>query len=262
MIHGNVLLLSLISGIFATFNPCGFAMLPAYLSLAILDPTQNLRKRESTRKALRFSFAMGIGVVSVFTLFALVIFPFSTAVQRYLPFVTIAIGTVILFMGFSIISGRSVLVRKLWSPHVSPTGTLVTYIGYGVSFALGSISCTIGPFLAVTSAALSTSNFVEILSTYVVFGLGIAITVAILALITATTNQAAIRHIRNTTRKIEWISGVLLLVVGLYLVYFGWYELKLQSDATFQNALMDFVYRLQGSLVNIVSRLLKAVGLL
>ena len=262
MIQENILLLSFVSGIFATFNPCGFAMLPAYLSLAILGSGNQGRKKDIVVNALRFSAAMGAGILAVFSLFALVIFPFSTAIQRYLPIVTMVMGGVLLAMGVSIAFGKPIKVFTLWSPRISPNRKRITYFGYGLTFALGSISCTIGPFLAATAAALSTSDFISILLTYVVFGLGISITIAILALITATSNQLLIKRIRNSTRKIELLCGFLLLIVGAYLLYFSWYEISLQRSPLIPNPIMDVVFRFQGSIVSGVSRLLKLLHIL
>ncbi|MBC7462672.1 MAG: cytochrome c biogenesis protein CcdA [Actinobacteria bacterium] len=262
MIQENILLLSFVSGIFATFNPCGFAMLPAYLSLAILGSDTQRRRKDIVINALGFSAAMGTGVLAVFSLFALVVFPFSTAIQRYLPYVTMVMGGVLIAMGVSIACGKPIKAFTLWSPRISPNRKPITYFGYGLTFALGSISCTIGPFLAATVAALSTSDFTSILLTYVVFGLGISITIAILALITATSNQLLIKRIRNSTRKIELLSGFLLLIVGAYLLYFSWYEISLQGSPLSPNPIMDAVFRFQGTIVSGVSHILELLHIL
>jgi len=262
MIQENILLLSFVSGIFATFNPCGFAMLPAYLSLAIVGSDSQRSRKAIFANALGFSAGMGTGVLAVFSLFAIVVFPFSTAIQRYLPIVTLLIGGVLLVMGFAIVLGKSIKGFTLWSPRISSKRKLTNYFGYGVTFALGSISCTIGPFLAATTAAVSTAGFASILFTYLVFGLGISVTIAILALLTATSNQLLIKRIRNSTRKIELLSGYLLLIVGAYLLYFGWYEISLQRNPLSPNPIMEAVFGFQGAVVSGIVRLLELLNIL
>ena len=63
-------------GILAAVNPCGFALLPAYLSLLIIDqdvPTVGL----AVRRALVSTAAMTLGFVAVFAVFGLVIAPLA-----------------------------------------------------------------------------------------------------------------------------------------------------------------------------------------
>jgi cytochrome c-type biogenesis protein len=262
MMSENLLLFAFVSGIFATFNPCGFAMLPAYLAMAILGSEGTRSKRAIAKGALNFSILMGSGVLAVFTLFAVVIFPFSTAIQKYLPFVTLVLGFAILLLSVSMLTGKFSVSMRRWGPNISPNHRPSTYFGYGITFALGSISCTIGPFLAVTSTAIASSHFFKIALTFLAFGAGISVTISILALVTATSNQIMIKRIRNSTRKIELISAILLFLVGIYLVYFGWYEISLQATTPLSNPFMDSVFRLQGVIVSWVTKALEFLNLL
>ena len=68
--------LAFLSGVVATVNPCGFAMLPAYLSYflgieshaAVDEPTQ-----ASLRRALLVSASVSAGFLAVFTVLGVVI---------------------------------------------------------------------------------------------------------------------------------------------------------------------------------------------
>jgi cytochrome c-type biogenesis protein len=257
----TVLTVAFVAGVFATFNPCGFAMLPAYLSLAILDSSDESHRRIRIVKALKFSGLMGLGIVGVFALFSLIIFPISTAIQKYLPYVTVLIGLVILTFGLALIFKGPVLLKKIWSPNVSPTGNWRTYILYGVTFALGSISCTIGPFLAVTSTSLG-GTYLESLLSYIFYGLGFTITIACLAIATALSRDLLIKRIRGAGGLLEKFMGGLMVVVGLYLIYFAVYELSLQYGWGISQSITDVAFSIQGWIINQVSALLSGLGLL
>lgn len=253
--------IAFVAGVFATFNPCGFAMLPAYLSLAILD-SQEVRSRSTQiAKALKFSGLMGVGIVGVFAIFSLIIFPISTSIQKYLPYVTSFLGVLILIFGVALLFKGPVLLKKIWSPNVSPTGSWVTYILYGVTFALGSISCTIGPFLAVTSTTLGAS-LVESLLTYVLYGLGFVVTISILAIFTALSKDLLIKKIRGAGGALEKFMGGLMALIGLYLIYFGINELAFQYGFGINQGIADFAFEIQGSIVELVTKILSAMGLL
>jgi cytochrome c-type biogenesis protein len=253
--------IAFVAGVFATFNPCGFAMLPAYLSLAILDSQELRSRRTQIFKALKFSGLMGLGIVGVFAIFSLVIFPISTSIQKYLPYVTSFLGLLILLFGGALIFKGPVLLKKIWSPNVPPTGSWVTYILYGVTFALGSISCTIGPFLAVTSTALGAS-LVESLLTYIFYGLGFVATISILAIFTALSKDLLIKKIRGAGGALEKFMGGLMALIGLYLIYFGINELAFQYGFGFNQSIADFAFSIQGSIVEFVTKILTAIGLL
>ena len=253
--------IAFVAGVFATFNPCGFAMLPAYLSLAILEGGNQPRRAQLIGRALKFSSLMGVGILAVFSIFSLVIFPISTSIQRYLPYITTALGIGVVALGGYILWRGPVAIGKIWSPQVSPTGNFLTYILYGVTFALGSISCTIGPFLAITSRAIN-ENYLHSLSIYIFYALGFIVTIAILALLTAFSQQFLIRKIRNSGGILERAMSLIIILVGLYLIYFGATELALQRGSTSNQSLLELAYQIQGSIINFVSSVLRAVGLM
>lgn len=253
--------IAFVAGVFATFNPCGFAMLPAYLSLAILDSQEVRSRGTQIAKALKFSGLMGLGIVGVFAIFSLLIFPISTSIQKYLPYVTAFLGFLILVFGAALLFKGPVIMKKIWNPNVPPTGSWITYILYGVSFALASISCTIGPFLAVTSTTLGAS-LVDSLLTYLLYGLGFVATISILAIFTALSKDVLIKKIRGAGGVLEKFMGVLMALIGLYLIYFGINELAFQYGFGINQGIAEFAFSIQGAIISTLSKILSAIGLL
>lgn len=248
------------AGVFATFNPCGFAMLPAYLTMLINSSTKQTTPTQLILRAIQFASLMSLGVISVFAVFAAVIFPVSTSVQRYLPVVTILIGTLLIILGTATLLGRAVFLKKFWSPNTAPTTRLKSLYLYGVTFALGSVSCTIGPLLAATSKTLNL-GFVATIRTYLFYALGMSITIMVIALI-ALFSQATLGKVRNSIRLIEVISSVFLLVIGFYLIIFGLYETQFSSNLGPLADLITWVFQLQGKVVSAVNSILNSIGIL
>lgn len=248
------------AGVFATFNPCGFAMLPAYMTMLISSQRESESLPKLIGKALQFAVLMALGIITIFALFAVVIFPISTSIQAYLPIATITIGLLLIAVGVATLSGRSPYLRKLWSPNTAPSTRLKSLYLYGVTFALGSVSCTIGPLLAATSKALELT-FSESLRIYLVYALGISVTIAILALITLY-SQATLGKIRNSMKIIERISSAFLIIVGLYLIIFGLYETKYRDLVEPLHLVINQVFSLQGHVVSFINSILAAIGIL
>jgi cytochrome c-type biogenesis protein len=248
------------AGVFATFNPCGFAMLPAYMTMLISSQRESESLPKLFGKAVQFAALMALGIITIFALFAVVIFPISTSIQAYLPIATITIGLLLIAVGVATLSGKSPYLKKLWSPNTAPSTRLKSLYLYGVTFALGSVSCTIGPLLAATSKALELS-FLESLRIYLVYASGISVTIAILALI-ALFSQKTLGKIRNSMKVIEIISSAFLILVGLYLIIFGLYETEYSHLVEPLHSVINKVFSLQGHVVSFINSILTAIGIL
>jgi cytochrome c biogenesis protein CcdA len=248
------------AGVFATFNPCGFAMLPAYMTMLINSSTKQATPAQLALRAIQFASLMSLGVISVFAVFAAVIFPISTSVQKYLPIVTITIGALLIALGAATLLGRAIFLKKLWSPNTAPSTRVKSLYLYGVTFALGSVSCTIGPLLAATSKTLNL-GLLATLRTYLFYALGMSITIMVIALI-ALFSQATLGKVRSSIRIIEIISSVFLIAIGFYLIVFGLYETQFSDNLGPLADLITWFFQLQGKVVSAVNSLLMTIGIL
>jgi cytochrome c-type biogenesis protein len=226
------LLLALGAGLLAAVNPCGFALLPAYLSLLILDENQPARGR-AARRALTSTAAMTLGFTAVFGIFGLVISPIASGIERYLPYVTVVIGVGLIGAGGWLIAGRS-LPALGWSPRGPRlTRRFGGMVGFGASYALASLTCTIAPFLAIVVTSFRAGSTVAGVALFLAYGLGMGILVGTAALAVALARTTLLNRLRHVGGLASRISGALLLLVGAYVGYYGWWELRvLQGAAT------------------------------
>ncbi len=78
--------LAVAAGMAATVNPCGFALLPAYLAAFMGEDHQP--GASSVARAFAVSARATAGFVVVFGLFGAVISPLAVSIERYLPWST------------------------------------------------------------------------------------------------------------------------------------------------------------------------------
>src|ERR1700751_6292964 len=99
---------------------------------------------------------MALGFFTVFGLFGALTQSASPTVQRYMPYATVVSGVVLVALGVWLLSGRELtaLTPRPLGPRWAPDVRLGSMFGYGVSYAIASLSCTIGPFLVVTAPGL------------------------------------------------------------------------------------------------------------
>jgi cytochrome c biogenesis protein CcdA len=244
------------AGLVAAVNPCGFAMLPAYL-LLVVRGEQNSKRTSllgGVGRALGATAGMALGFFTVFGVFGALTISAATTVQRYLPYATVVIGVVLVALGIWLLSGRelTVLTPRPLGPRWAPKqqgSRIVGMYGYGISYAIASLSCTIGPFLAVTAAGLRSGSIVTGVSIYLAYVAGLTLVVGVLAVAAATASSALADRLRRILPFINRIGGALLVLVGLYVGYYGLYELRLLNTAADpQDAVITAAGRLQGEL--------------
>jgi cytochrome c biogenesis protein CcdA len=162
----DLLGLAFAAGLVAALNPCGFAMLPAYLALVVRG--EDTSRRTAVARAVTATAAMALGFIAVFTGFGLLTVSVASTVQRYLPYVTTAIGIGLVALGVWLLAGREFTPLRPLARGVrgAPTARLGSMFGYGVSYAIASVSCTVGPFLAVTAAGLRSGSVVGAVAVY------------------------------------------------------------------------------------------------
>ena len=219
---GDDLAFAVGAGMLATVNPCGFAMLPGYLTLVVAHGDSSRTARVG--RALAASALMTAGFVAVFGIFGLLSLPLRGVLQQYLPIVTVVIGVVMVVLGVLLLAGRQLTLLLPKPARGAPSTRVVSMAGYGVAFAVASLSCTIGPFLAATGVALRGGSG---LVTFVAYALGMGLVVAVLAVAAALASTAVATGIRRVLPHVPRIGGVLLLVTGAYVGYYGYYELRL-----------------------------------
>jgi cytochrome c biogenesis protein CcdA len=232
----------------AAVNPCGFALLPAYLALFIGGGDGGDTSRAtSLRRAAVATAAMTGGFVLVFGAFGLVVSPLSLAVERWLPYVTVVIGVVLLATGAWLLAGRELRLPAAVVPKMKPRATpgsrpsdSARAMGlYGVSYAVASLSCTVGPFLSLTTTAFRSGSVPGAVGVFLVYAAGMGAVVGVLTLAVALSRQAVIARIRRALPYVTRASGVLLLVAGGYVAYYGWYELRVQSGGSTDDPVIE-----------------------
>jgi cytochrome c biogenesis protein CcdA len=247
-VQQNLIGLAFAAGLVAALNPCGFAMLPAYLTLAVRGDTGG-SQLTAVRRALAATAAMALGFLTVFSIVGLLAVSVASTVQRYAPFVTVVIGIVLVALGIWLLCGRQLAgLNPFAHSRWEPTTRIGSLFGYGVGYAMASLSCTVGPFLAVTGATFRGGAIVDGLLIYLAYGAGLVLIVGVLAIAVAFTRSALVDRMRRIASYTNVISGLLLLVVGLYVGYYGVYEVRLfHANGDPQDPVITAAARVQGA---------------
>ena len=256
MIDPGLYAVALGAGSLAALNPCGFALLPTYL-LLLVDPGESTTSAALGR-ALRACAAMTVGFVAVFAVFAALVVPLSLAVEQHLPWVTVVIGVALVALGVRAAAGRSLGLRVpvVGRAPTGPGASAPAVALYGVAYATASLSCTVAPFLALASTATRTQSLLGGAGVVLAFAVGMGLLVGLLGVGVALARQGVVSGLRRAMPYVGRLSGGLLVVAGLYVAYYGWYEVRVLGGGSTQDPVVDAALAVQGA----VARAVDAAG--
>lgn len=227
MIDTAALGFALGAGLIAALNPCGFALLPGYLALAIAGGGRDMSRPVALARAGGATIAMSGGFLTVFGIFGLVISPLSASAQKYLPFATLVIGVLLVAVALWLLVGKDIPIVLPKTSGGAPTARIASMYGYGLGYAIASLSCTIAPFLAVIGTTFEHGAIISGVLAFIAYAAGMSITVGVAAFAVALAGSAAGAAFRRILPYAGRIAGVIVLLTGLYVTYYGYYEIRL-----------------------------------
>jgi cytochrome c biogenesis protein CcdA len=243
------------AGLVAALNPCGFAFLPGYLGLVIAD-SQEVSRPAALGRAGAATVVMSAGFLTVFGVFGLAVSPLIASAQKYLPFATVVIGVALIGLALWLLAGKEISVMMPRAAGGTPTARLGSMYGYGVGYAVASLSCTIAPFLAVISTTFQQGSTLTGILAFVAYAAGMAVTVGVAALAVALAGSSATTALRRVLPYVGRVAGVIVLLTGLYVTYYGYYEIRLYfTDAGPDDPIVAGAGAVQSWLVRVVDSL-------
>ncbi len=252
---GDTFALAVAAGMLAAVNPCGFALLPAYLSVLVLGDDSPSTAR-AVGRAIALTAWMTVGFVVVFGGFGLVISPVASEVQRYLPWFTAFFGGLVALAGLWLLIGRELPRFQLGrGSGKAVTRTAPAMVGFGMSYAAASLTCSIAPFLALVVASFRSGSTGEGVALFLAYSAGMGLLVAIAAVAVALARRGVVTGLRRTGRWVPRLSGLLLLLVGAYVAWYGAWELRVLDGGDPSDPVIEAAAHLQRSIADWVRRL-------
>jgi cytochrome c biogenesis protein CcdA len=230
-VNGTALTVAFTAGMLATFNPCGFAMLPAYLSYFLGLEDASPDAGTTIFRAIGVGATVSAGFLVVFAAVGAVITVFSLQFESVLPWVTIAIGIGLAVLGVTMLRGFEPTVSLPKLNKGTNGRQLSSMFLFGVSYAVASLSCTIGVFLATVSVTFTRTSFWSGVQVFAAYALGMALVLMFVTVALALARQSLVKRMRSVLPYVNRVAGGLLVVAGLYLAYYGWYELRVNAGA-------------------------------
>ena len=212
-----------LAGLISFVSPCVLPIVPGYLSFISGANLNQLRQGEAPRGLATqvgiTSLAFVLGFSTVFVSLGAAATLVGYFLQQYKRELGIVGGVVIIVLGLhtaGVLKIKWLLYEKRADVKTKPLGLLGAYV-VGLAFAFGWTPC-IGPILGAILLVASQQDTVGkgvLLLSFYSLGLGVPFILSGLAI-----NEffAAFGRIRRHMKAVEYVSGALLIGVGLLLV--------------------------------------------
>ncbi len=212
------------AGLLATVNPCGFTMLPSFLTFYLgaheQDGDRSLVAR--VRQGLTVGAVLSLAFGAVFVVVGLLVTAGLRTVIEIVPWVAVGVAFTLLAVGAAMLAGRHVGLTSASRVTVrtGERGGHRRVALFGVTYALASLSCTLAVFLVVVGQALAVADPLQLVAVFAAYAAGSASLLIALSLSAALAKGALARGVRRLLPVINRVSGGLLVASGVYLLLY------------------------------------------
>lgn len=213
-------------GAVAAFNPCGFALVPAYLGLYLRDGLTESGLGARISRSVAVAVVVGASFTVLFGAVGAIFEVASALIVRSLPWIGFGVGVLLVITGGLALSGQPIassLPQRLAVPIGRGAGVtgLRGYAAFGLAYGAASLGCTLPLFLALMGTATTTSRlYGASVIAFVLYGAGMATALGVLTVVVGVTSFGILQRLRGFVRIVTTLSAGLLLLSGAYVVYY------------------------------------------
>ena len=213
-------------GMVSAVNPCGFAMLPAYLGLYLGTNNQDeaTKPLQQIGKGLVIGSSVTAGLVILFGVAGTVIALGFRSVGDVLPWLGLAIGVVLTVAGAWLVGGGKLYtgIAAQAASRIGDPGQVNVkgYFLFGISYGIASLSCTLPIFLSVIGTSFAAATILTSLGQFLLYGMGMGVVIMALTLGVAFFKSAMMATVRKILPYVGPVGAWLMVIAGAYIVFY------------------------------------------
>jgi cytochrome c-type biogenesis protein len=224
-VTNSLLTLAFTAGLLAPVNPCGFALLPAYLThAAAARPAAAVPER--LLRSLATGAALAAGFALTLSAAGLAISAGAYPLIRAAPWLGFTVGVLLALLGLAGLAGHAPRLR-LHLPTPGPRASSATagpgrWALFGVGYAAASLACTIAVLLAVITQAQASTTITGQIAVFAAYATGSTSLLLVLSAAAALAGSALARWARALAHYQTRITAAMLLLTGGYVATYWW----------------------------------------
>ena len=252
--ESSIYLFAVGAGVMVFFSPCSFPMLPGYMSFYLANKKQRTGKFDETaaRETLPDGLAAASGLTGVLLLIGILLIPFVSIIGGFLGHLELLIGLVLTGLGVVMVmeydsekivrpfrelmstigssspvmamksgieKGIKTTTGKDFSFSDNSDGTRVGLFWYGVAYGSAAAGCVAPVVIGLLTASIS-QGIITGLLVFLIFSITAGTLMVAFTMMVAASETTIVDKMKASTRQIEMAGGVIMIIVGIYLMYY------------------------------------------
>jgi cytochrome c-type biogenesis protein len=252
--ESSIYLFAVGAGVMVFFSPCSFPMLPGYMSFYLSNKKQRVGAfdEKAARETLPDGLAAAAGLMGILLLIGILLVPFVSVIGGFIPVLELVVGLLILGLGAvmvmeydseaivrpfrnlmsAIVQSQPAVMMKGWiergiymatgkefSFSDNEAGTRTGLFWYGVAYGSAATGCVAPVVIGLLSASIN-RGLVTGLLVFVIFSATAGVLMVAFTMMVAASESTIVDKLKASTRQIEMGGGVVMMIVGLYLIYY------------------------------------------
>lgn len=215
------------AGMISSVNPCGFAMLPAFVSLYLGTGRATYSQKSVLRRvseAMLVGGSVSLGFIVLFGVIGSGISAGGFFLIDWMPWMGLVVGIGLVGLGIALIFGLNIYtaIPERLAHQIGNSNSigLRSYFLFGVAYAIASLSCTLPVFLIVVTGSINAGGFLYGVSQFLSYSFGMGVVLVVIALAVATFKGGIITYFKKLLPYIERMSAGLLILAGAFTIYY------------------------------------------
>ncbi len=205
------LTVTFVAGAYALLSPCGYPMLPGYISY-YLGITSSLRK------AVFHGVACVSGIITVFSTIGAITSLVGSVINPFIPYLELVAGISTILFGLSILFEIDFSPLNLLFKAPKSRGAVGIFL-YGIIYGLATLGCSAPLFFSILFLAIASGPVTGFI-TFLVYAIGMSVPLILTTVLVVMAKKSILKKIVTMTPKLQKMSGIVLIIIGVYLLYY------------------------------------------
>lgn len=206
-------------GLVGAVNPCGFPLLPAYLMMSAAE-MDSVPLVQRAMKALGSGVAVTLGFLAVFGIIGALVEAGAGLALGWVPWVMVPVAAGLLVIGVVGAAGRLPSIHMPGLPLGRSRYKALALAGFGVTYAIASLTCSLPIFLAVVAGSFTRQGAHTGIPVSLAYALGMGLVITAVSLAGVSAQVVRLRRLRSWQPVMQRIAAGVVAVVGAYLMLY------------------------------------------
>ena len=171
-------------------------------------------------RAVTGGLACTLGLMTLYSAMGMLASGLGAVLSTVIPVVNLLAGLLMIAMGGATLLHVNLPFIQVGASPSRRQGLVGLYL-FGLIYGIAGVGCSAPVFVSVFFYALSGGLLNGVL-TFLVYGLGMGVPLILTSVLVARAKEVMIERISKATERLQGLSGLVLVAVGLYLLYYNY----------------------------------------